>query len=279
MTKQISFPKYAEWISEYCNNSSHPFIRDSGKMIAYCFELDENLPKEYKWRYSDEDSIKRQIQCAKTTKEINKIFWLDQAHNVEAYSVMTFWRGVELLKSAIRSLNVHEVIPPAVLSRSLLELATVFLMNSNNLEKNFSEVTFPPNTVVVSQDIEKMIVKMIWGTRFNNPEDHLQQINIITPLKKLSENEHAKELWLNYEYLCDIAHPSFIGNTRYWSHVETVYKNGSEDRVISKFPEHENCNKILDKILWSLGWSAASIRSAFEINTHGLQQLIGKINK
>ena len=277
MPKQISFPKYADWITKYCDKNPHPFVKDSGEMIAYCFELDEQIPKEYKWRYSDEDSLKLQIKSAKSPKEINKIFWSDQAHNVEAYSVMTFWRGVELLKSAIRSLNVNEIIPPAILSRSLLELATVFLINANNLEKNFREISFPANTVVTSHDIEKMIVKMIWGTRFDNPEEHLQQINIITYLKKLSKNEHVKELWPNYEYLCDIAHPSFIGNTRYWSHVETVYENKSEDRVITKFSHHDNNMKILDKVLWSLGWSAASIRNAFELNTDGLRQLIKKL--
>ncbi len=279
MTKQTSNIKYAKWIVKYCQENPHPFIKDSGKMIAYCFELDQNIPSEFRWHYSDEESISLQTRAAKSPQEYNKIFWLDQAHNIEAYAIMTLWRGIELLKSAIQSLNRHEIIPPSVLSRSLLELATVFLINANNLEKAFRELVFPPNTVVVSPEIEKWVVKMIWGTRFNNPEEHLQQINIITSLKKLSKNPHAKELWPTYEYLCDIAHPSFIGNTRYWSHVEKVYENGSEQRVLSKLSHHKNNDKILDKILWSLGWSAASIRNSFELNAVGLQQLLEKIKK
>jgi len=61
--------------------------------------------------------------------------------------------------------------------------------------------------------------------------------------------------------------------------VEKVYENGSEQRVLSKLSHHENNDKILDKILWSLGWSAASIRNSFELNALGLQQLLEKIKK
>lgn len=279
MAKQISSTKYATWIEKYCHENSHPFIKDSGKMIAYCFELDQNIPSEFRWRYSDEASISLQIKAAKSSQEFNEIFWLDQVRNVEAYAIMTLWRGIELLKSAIQSLNVQEIIPSAVLSRSLLELATVFLINANKLEKNFSELEFPPNTVVTSPEIEKWIVKMIWGTRYNKPEEYLKQTNPLTSIQKLSKKPQAKELLPTYEFLCDIVHPSHIGNTRYWSHVEKIHENGSEQRVLSKLSNHSNSNKILDKILWSLGWSSACIRNSFELNAHGLQQLIKKIKK
>jgi len=128
------FPQYADWVTDFCSTSKHPFVRDSARMISYCFELEQQLPERYGWRFCDEDALKRRIESAGSPSELNRIYWLDQARNVEAYAVMTFWRGTELLRPAIRSLNVHEVIAPAVVARSLLELATVFILNANTIE-------------------------------------------------------------------------------------------------------------------------------------------------
>ena len=55
----VGFPAYAEWLHEHCASHAHPFVRDSWKMIDYCFELDRNLPDDYRWRFSSEESLKR----------------------------------------------------------------------------------------------------------------------------------------------------------------------------------------------------------------------------
>lgn len=275
----VSFPQYADWLKEYAKTRPHPFIKDSSKMVSYCFELDKEVPTNYGWRFSTEDALKRQVESLKYPKEINGVYWKDQARNVEAYSMMSFWRGVELLKAAIRSLNIHEVVPAAVLARSLLELSTVYLTNANFIEKNFTDIQFKKNSITVSQNMEEMIVKMIWGTRFGEPEPHIKQQNVMTYLQKLSKNPKASGLLPTYEYLCDVAHPSFIGNTRYWSHVEERYEDGSERRIISRHAESEPTQELLDKILWSLGWSAACVRNSFELVRQGLSELLEKLEK
>ena len=273
----ITFPQYAQWITDYCKDNVEPFIRDSGKMIAYCFELDQLLPEKYGWRFSDVESLKKQISYLKTPKEINKAYWLDQARNIEAYSTMTFWRGLELLKPAIRSLNVHEVITPAVLIRSLLELSCSFIINANTLDKTFREIEFPDKSVVISHELEEMVIKMIWGTRVGEPAPYLKQTNILTYIQKVSKNPSSTDVLPVYEYLCDVAHPSFIGNTRFWSHVEEIFPDGSQRRVIARFADKECTYEIMDKILWGMGWSAAVIRNGFEITRVAIQQLLTKI--
>ena len=275
--KTKAFPGYAAWLTNHCKSHEDVFVRDSWKMIDYCFQLDLKMPDKYGWRFSSEKVFKQQIAGIKDPTELNRIYWTDQARNIEAYSTTTFWRGIELLKPAIRSLNVHEVVTPAVLARSLLELSCVFLIHANNLEKNLSELAFPPNAVVVSQELEELIVKMIWGTRYGNPDAHIKQTNILGFIQKVSKNPKAGTVQDTYEYLCDIAHPSFIGNTRFWSHIEEINPDGSESRVIARFSAGESATEIVDKIIWTLGWCAAVLRNSFEITASGLQQLLNKI--
>jgi len=247
-------------------------------MIAYSFELDAIMPDRYGWRFSSEESFSKKIDGIRDPRSLNKIYWTDMALNVEAYSTMTFWRGLELLKPAIRSLNIREIITPAVLARSLMELSCTFLRNANILEKTFTEISFPKDTVVNSPELEKMVVRIIWGTRYGDPQPHLKQTNVLNSIQWVSKNPKGKDVLPTYEYLCDIAHPSFIGNTRFWSHIEEVLPDGSERRVISKYADRETTIAIVDKILWSLGWSAAVLRNGFEITKVGLAQLLTKLD-
>lgn len=274
-----NFPQLAEWIKKRCANHEEPFVRESVTMIEYCFELDTQIPERYGWRYSDIASIKAQVENIKTPEDFNSVYWQDQMRNVEAYSMMSFWRGIELVKSAIRCLNVKEVISPAVLTRSAIEVACSYLTNANTLDKTFEELQFPPNTVVVSQEIEELIVKMIWATRMGDSAPYLKQTNILTIIQKLAKNPKAKDILPLYEYLCEIAHPNVIGNTRFWSHIDQIYSDGSQRRIISRFAESEMTDEILDKILWGLGWSAAVLRNAYEITAASLQQLLVRLPK
>lgn len=276
-TKTSAFPAYADWLSDYCKQHDDIGVRDSWSMIDYCLQLDQKIPNEYVWMFQSPEGFRGPLAQVSTAAEVNHIFWTDQVRNIEAYSLTTFWRGIELLKPAIRSLNIHEIITPAVLSRSLLELSCVFLIHANNIEKSFSEIKFPNGTVVGSPELEKMIAKMLCGTRYKIPEEHhLKQNNVLSFIKKASKNPKSGNPLDVYEYLCDIAHPSHIGNTRFWSHIDKVNDDGSERRIIGRYSNGPSTNEILDKIIWSLGWSAAVLRNSFEIMSGGLAQLLEK---
>jgi hypothetical protein len=271
-------PKYRSWLTEYCDDNGDHIIRASEEMVLYLLEIDRKLPNEYGWRFSSEDALRKQLNEAPNNyRELNSIFWEDQARNVEAYSVMTLWRGAELVRACLNGVNEKEVIAPAILGRSLLELSTVFLLNANSLHKTFKELSFPENTLLRSTEVEEFVVKMIWGTRYGDPEPHVTQTNIMTSLQRLSRNPEADNLMPTYNFLCDIAHPSFIGNTSYWSHLESVYPDGSEKRILSRSSNRQLNEEIFNKTIWALGWSSACIRNAFEIMSEANQTLLGKL--
>jgi hypothetical protein len=272
------FPQLAKWINDRCANHNDPVVRDSGSMLEYCFALDLKISDTYGWRFSDEDSLRVQLSSTMSAKERNRLYWVDQMRNVEAYSIMSFWRGVELLKSAIRCLNVREVISPSVLTRSAIEIACAYLWNANTLSKTFEQLEFPNDTVVVSSEVEAQIVKMIWGTRLGEPEPYLKQTNIQTIIEKVAKNPAAKDVLTVWQYLCDIAHPNVVGNTRFWSHIANVYPDGSQQRVLSRLAQSQSADQILDRVLWGLGWSAAVLRNSFEINGAAIQGLLAKVS-
>ncbi|MGK2849255.1 MAG: hypothetical protein ACSLEX_04315 [Minisyncoccota bacterium] len=275
----IAFPQFSDSISAFCEVSEDPMIRTAPQWIQGCLELDQTLPPQFGWRFSNIEAFQTQVGNQRSLTKLNRAFWTDQARNVEAYSVMSMWRGAELLKPAIRSLNIGEVITSAVLARSLLELSTTYLLHANTIENLFSKLTFPPNTVVTSKEFEERVVKMIWGTRIGEPEPHLKQTNVLTLIQKLTKNQNAADLLPHYEFLCEIAHPNVVGNSRYWSHIERVNDDGSETRLLSRTADGEHTNEIRAKIIWSLAWSAGSLQNSFTMIHNALSTLLARLNK
>lgn len=274
MTKHI----YPDWLIAYCQAHDDPLIKASEEMVLYLLEIDEKLPDEYGWKFSSEESLKTQLgEASADYRERNSIYWEDQARNIEAYSVMTLWRGAELVRSCLHGINEKEVVAPAISARSLLELSTVFLLNANSLSATFGALVFPKNTLVASTEVEALVVKMIWGTRYGDPEPHVMQTNIMTSLQRLSKSPKAAELMPTYNFLCDIAHPSFIGNTSYWSHIESIYPDRSERRILSRLSNRQFNTEIFDKTIWALGWSSACIRNGFEIMAAANRSLFKKL--
>ena len=171
-----------------------------------------------------------------------------------------------------------EVVTPAILARSLLELTSTYLFNANTIEKFFSAIQVLQGSVVTSSEFEERVLKMIWGTRLGEPEPYLKQTNILTTIQKLAKNPKAAELLPKYEFLCEVAHPNVIGNSRYWSHIERVNDDGSKAATMARYARGDHANEILEATLWSLGWSAGSLRNSFTLVRNGLGQLLSKVS-
>jgi len=186
---------------------------------------------------------------------------------------------LELLNPAIRGLNVGELLAPAVLARSLLELASAFLVHANTIEATLGKISFPRNTIVVSAEVEEYVLKMIWGTRLGEPEKTYKQTNALTFIQKLSKNENVKDLLPTYEYLCEIAHPNVIGNVRFWSHVKHIDEHGFRHVEIASTAEGDNVAQIRSNALWGIGWGAGVVRNAYRMTISAIDRIRGVLDQ
>ena len=262
----------------YTLQHDNPIIRSSKKLIASFLKFNTLIPDSHNWTFTTTESLQEQMFVAnKNHYEINNIFWKDQTSNIEAYAYMTFWRGAELINSALASLNNKELIVAAVATRSLLELSTVFLLNANTIHKTFSQVDFSKGEIIVSTELEELVLKMIWGTRYNNPEPLFTQKNIMTYLDKLAKNHNATELMPTYSFLCDITHPNFIGNLNYWSHLKSELPHGQEIILLSRSSSRQFNTNILDKIIWGLAWSSDCIKNSYNMLVSANELVLKKI--
>lgn len=95
--------------------------------------------------------------------------------------------------------------------------------------------------------------------------------------QKISKMPKASELYPNYEYLCEVAHPNMMGNARFWSHIESVDKHGYENRVISRYTDADHTQELLEKTLWALAWGSEVINNSFLITNKSVNNLLDKL--
>ena len=196
---------FDNWLRKLSDDSAHPFVRDCEFLVQYFLELYNQMPTEYGWRVYTVESFREAMQklkeIKKTADDMNQLYWHDMAGNIEAYGVMMVWRAGEIINHVIKSLNSKDILTPAILSRSLLEIAAFTLKNSNiilktleNIDSSLSQKT-TKDILVASKDLEELLLQMIWGTRLEEFSDHPRQKNVLTYIQWLSKNPNAKELW------------------------------------------------------------------------------------
>jgi hypothetical protein len=134
---------YASWLKTLAKGLSHPFARDSEKMVGFLRELERTLSKEKKWQRTDLEGFQRQIDNAQIhgPEEINRVYWKDVSNNYNAWAILSLWRGIEILDSGLSSLDKAQYVSAAVLARSRLKRATKLLRSSSS--RNISVRSMP----------------------------------------------------------------------------------------------------------------------------------------
>lgn len=272
----LPYPQLSGWLDTHIDQSKYSFVKVVKDETKFFLEFDLGLPEEYRWKFSSVDAFKRKIEV-ESAENWNKHYWGDFLHNIQAYSITSSWRASELLKPAIRALNAKELVSAGVLARSLIELASAYIWNSSNLQK---QLTLTKNELIknssnhyLAPNFEEFVIKMLFGTRMNNPDDYLKQVNIFTIITKLSKTGKADELKDIYDYLCEVAHPSVVGNARFWAHIESIDNYGFENRVMHRNSEIGEAERLIESILWSISWSSCAFNMHYKSNFEAIKSL------
>src|SRR4051812_3609508 len=109
------------WLKEFVTQSDDPMIRDSEEIVrALLLLAEKGLPPEYRWRMASVEAFVHQAEEIHRDSDardadadkLNRHYWHDAARGVEAYSVLSVWRGAELVEATVDLLNKKQVLPP-----------------------------------------------------------------------------------------------------------------------------------------------------------------------
>ncbi|MBL0010012.1 MAG: hypothetical protein IPP22_01420 [Nitrosomonas sp.] len=265
-------------IKRLASLAKHPFARDCEEMLNYFFEIESQIPSTYHWTFTPTEALFQKLIQINDHTEWNNIYWRDICENIQAYSVLTYQRGLGIIRPVIRSLNTGDFLASAILARSALELSAWFIYHARffrNTALSIPAELSTETTRFTNNELQTKLVKLLWGTRLETVHEELKQINILTIIKKVSEADNANFLKPTYDYLCEATHPNIVGNAEFWEYPSDAHNSKSFTIKIRSMGCATKQTNFLHMHLGALGWSSACYRNGM-IEVRKAIEIIGE---
>ena len=261
---------------EIASRAKHPFARDCQKMVNYCTELEHQIPDPYSWKFTSTEGLKDElIAVIDTPVEWNQIYWKDIAENLQAFSVIAFKRGVSILGPAVRAINHREILPAAILTRSLLELSAWAIHNTEKFKNTIEAIPqdiSSADKLITAEGLQTRLVKLLWGTRLETEVEELKQLSILTAIEKVAKRDPENFLLPAYQYLCEVTHPNIVGNAEFWTYPHDSTKRSFKIEI-SDSNKASKLNHLHETTLASIGWSAACLRNSMHTSSAAIHTI------
>lgn len=186
-------------------------------------------------------------------------YWSDIGESFKAFSVTSLLRTGTLVESIVRELQNDSFLSAAILARSLLESQATFRRQQLQLkEKLYARLNVEfGRHKSVEIELDKLIIRSIYGATHSTSSKDQKPTNIQTQIDKLGDSTKCDKLPSAYEYLCQMAHPTFFG-TRLFMDVTQVDEFGAHQGIISDVPGI-GAIEATYPTLWVLSWTCLDI--------------------
>lgn len=277
MDYQTTIPDLQPWVLKFISDSEDGIVKQLPGVLKGFEMIRQRLPAEYRWKLMEDEAFEK--QAIKGGDHVNQVYWYHMARQIEAFDVLAVLRSHELLIGAVSLVNSKQVLAPAVLARSLLEIAVTYLVDGNYIDKTLKDglPQVQAGQMAACEDLEKRLIKMVHGRRIGDPPKELEKTNILTHLKFLSRNPKCSELNDRYSYLCEIAHPNVVGFARFWGEaVEGQAEDDFTTITVRGDTEVPLTAHIREQTLWALSWSAEAIGNMFFMGQDSVRAIVEK---
>ncbi len=236
------------------------------------------FPMDYEWHFKSVEAFQHHIrkveEAGGSIQEINKVYWIDTLHNCQAYTILSAWKMVELSRSTAHSAIRGDFVVAGTLARAALENAVQYCDAARTISATIEIILTQDfkQAVIVSEDLERLILKTVFASRLPETADYYNSTNIMTAIERISKVVGQDEVLSKYSYLCEIAHPNWLGQSVYIA--DSVNKDYTEVRRVSMRAGPSGLG-ILENTLWALSWATAAQVSAGKL----LQGSVVKLHK
>lgn len=261
-------------ILAYAKSAPSALVQNLEKILGDANKLAGILDRKFHYRQMSREVFEAKAKNSKNIGELNHFYWRDTASTIKAYSLSAVYRLLDLVQQTCLLLNAGGVLGPAILARSQIELATVFILTAAKL-RTFVTRASPHwrEKRTVSFELEELLGKALHGSRTVPEDSPYRQTNVLTHIKQLSKSRGFEDVFEYYERLCEVAHPNALGNARFWADGGASQSDGSVLWKGGPRVENTATGQIKDDTLWALAWCASSAIAAFRVADEQIQRI------
>jgi hypothetical protein len=294
MSQTIAVPPIPNSIKEAISRSQNVWVKQADQSIKGINDLAKLLPEKYGWRFRTVDAFKSELAQVKQEKKgdclaINQFYWRDLLGYAEAFELMTTWRTIDMARSCVWAVAKNDVTGAALFARAGIENVSQFIDAARTISATIAgkgqepggllaPTLDPRKTLLTSSELEKYLLKTVFGSRLPDTAEYLQSFNVLGIIKRLSKTPGQETILQTYELLCEVAHPNFFGKSIYLLQREDGPVPGNELCTIG--PGNGPVSRqIIEASLSALSWTCAGNVSAFELLSGTVRALMDRLHK
>src|SRR5262249_9647795 len=134
--------RLSDGMRSIASSSRDDMVRLTPKMLEE-FEYSEVVGERYVWKYLPDENFRTTYDRPGVTAfDINRAVLSHLARVIEAFEIVSIWRGRDLVDSAVACLNAERLVSAATLSRSLIELTVTYGHAANLLRASFENLSW-----------------------------------------------------------------------------------------------------------------------------------------
>ncbi|MBY3369072.1 hypothetical protein [Rhizobium laguerreae] len=241
----------------------------------------DSLPGTYHWRYKTAAAFAEEAETLAYNgggpSDLNRLYWRDTLGTIEAYTVMAAWRMVDIAGAAFALLESEAHVPAGILARSALESAIQFVHDARTISHTLNELMKLDLTTtgVQSETLEAFLLQSVYASRQSDADEIYRSKNILTVIEKIAKLAKDDPIAAEYEVLCELTHPNFLGRSNYLVGVEAGARPGDEMRLIAH-QNGVNSNQVLQSTLWSLSWAIEGQATSIHLVQSSVRDMFAK---
>jgi len=239
-----------------------------------------SLPAAYGWRFITADNFTKLYEArargGASIAELNTLYWRDMLATIEANTVMSVWRMVDICQSAFRCIEEDAIVASAILARSALESSVQFVQDARTFAASLEQVMQADLRANIghSSELEQYLLQTVYASKQADADEIYRPKNILTVLRNIAKIAKDEPLEEQYEILCEVTHPNFLGRSIYVAGAEADPSTGSELRTIS--PQNGLATeRLLRSILWTLSWAIEAQATSTHLVQGAVRDFVG----
>ena len=203
------------------NSNGNWLIARLNENISSLDKLARNLPVSLPWCQRTVDQFKTefdQLLALGRPMAGYRLAWQDMLDQVQAFGLLSAWRLIELVSSAVWAIRRDDPLCAAIMARAALKTAANYAWFQAKVRPAIDAVIGKEEMIIDLGALEEELLKTLWASRLEEAEKFLNPTNIVTIIghitKKIPDQE---DVGTCYGLLCEVAHPNMLGRSLFLS--------------------------------------------------------------
>ena len=131
--------------------------------------------------------------------------------------------------------------------------------------------------VVISEDLEKFLLKTVFASRRADDEEIYKPTNILTIITRIAKSPNQENISSFYETLCEVAHPNFLGRSVHVLEVCPGPREGDEIRILGP-GQNMSFTSITEATVGALSWACGTHVTSFAEMSTAIGGFLTRLN-